>query len=562
MGVGIASPRSLSAKSGIAGLTRWQWGGLIVAWLLALGVGYAIYERTTSPAPSAPKGQAVAVQRGSISATVNTTGSVVAGTSSKLGFKSSGRLAELLVQVGDSVEKGQPLARLDQTDLQLQVTQSRAQLATAEAKLAQMIQGSRKEEVSAAEAGLASAKSKLSQLQAGATEADVQSAQASMATAKSTLVSAQAKLADLRAQPKPEDVRAAELQLEKAKNSLWASQIDRDGTCGNPRNAEYVCNSANAKVAAAQTEVTNAAENLKKVSQPAKDSDLQAAEEALASAQMAYDSAVAKLAQVKAGASAADIAAAQSTVESAASQLVLKSTPYTEADLQGAQAGVEQARAGLALAENALNGGTLVAPFAGNVAAVAMNPGEVAGASSTITLVDPKAVRIDTTVDESEIGKLALGQSSEVTFDALPARNFEGKVVAIAPSGNVQSGVVTYLVSLSLNDAANLKPGMTANTSIVYSRKDDVVLVPNRAIRAQGRGRVVEVAKDDGSELRPVQVGISNDQFTEVLEGLQEGEQVVIPTTSTSTPRAGGAMPGGGFAGPMGGGGGPVMIRR
>ena len=559
MRVGATLPALKPLRQGVSGVKGWQFGALVVVWLVAMGIGYRAYERWTTPAAGAPKGQVVAVQRGSIAATVNTTGSVVAGTTSKVSFKGSGRLAELLVQVGDSVQPGQALARLDQTDLQLQVAQSRAQLAAAAAKVAQMEQGSRPDEISAAAANLASAKAKLAQVQGGPTEADVQAAQASAATAKSSLVAAQVKLADLRAQPKPEDVRAAELQLEKAKNSLWATQIDRDGTCGNPRNPDYQCYAANARVAASETEVTNANENLKQISQPAKGEEIKAAEEAVAGAQASYDSAQAKLQQVKAGATAADVSAAQAAVEAAASQLALKRTPYTDADLLGARASVEQTKAGLALAEYQLSNATLVAPFAGNVAGVAMNPGEMVGGSSAVTIVDSKAVRIDATVDESDVAKLEVGQAAEITLDALSGRPFTGKVIAIAPSGTVQSGVVTYLVSLTVSDATGLKPGMTANANIVHLRKDNVLMVPNRAIRAQGRERAVEVVAEGGGQLRPVQVGASNEQFTEISAGLQEGEEVLISSTSTAQPRLGGGMPAGGFGGPPQGG---MIIRQ
>lgn len=554
MRVASTPPALKPLRQALGGINGWQVGTLIVVWLATMGIGYAAYERTTTAAPSVLRGQLVAVQRGSIAATVSTTGSVVAATTAKVAFKGTGRLAELLVQVGDSVKQGQVLARLDQTDLQLQVTQSRAGLASAEAKLAQMEQGSRRDEITAAEANVASAKAKLAQVQGGPTEADVQAAQAGVASAKSNLAAAQAKLADLRAQPKPEDVRTAQLQLERAKNSLWATQIDRDGTCGNARTPEYQCNAANARVAAAETDVTSANENLAKSSKPAQGAEIKGAEEAVASAQVSYDSAQAKLRQVKAGATTADVSAAQAAVDAAASQLTLKRTPYTDADILGAKASVEQAKAGLALAQYQLDNAALLAPFAGHVAAIGMNAGEVTGGSSAITLVDPKAVRSDATVDESDVAKLELGQAAEITFDALPARRFAGKVIAVAPSATVQSGVVTYLVSLSIDDAAGLKPGMTANANIVYSRKDDVLLVPNRAIRAQGRDRVVEVAAEGGSRLRPVRVGISNEQFTEISEGLQEGEEVLISNTGTTAPRIGGGVPGGGFGGPPPGG--------
>lgn len=559
MSTGIASSRSPTRANGIVRLKPSQLVVLGVVWLAAMTIGYKAYQRVSIQAAVVPRGQIVTAERGTISASVNTTGAIVAGTAAKLTFKSAGRLTDVRVKLGDVVQPGQVLARLDQTDLQLQVVQSRAQLAAAEAKLAQMQQGSRVVEISAAETNLASARAKLAELQSGSTDAEVQAAQAGVANATSGLAAAQAKLADLGAQPKPEDVRAAQLQLEKAKNSLWSTQISRDGTCGNKRNAEYQCQAANAQVAAGETEVSNATANLNKASQPAKPGDLQAAQAAVTGAQSALDSAQAKLQQVKSGSTTAEMAAASAAVDMAVSQLALKRAPYTDVDLQAQRATIDQSKAALGLAENNLSNSTLVAPFAGTVASITLNVGEIVGNNAAVTLVDPKDLRIDTTVDESDIAKLDVGQQADISFDALPGKRFAGKVMAISPSGTVQSGVVTYVVSLSLEQREGLKAGMTANANIVHSRKDNVVVVPNRAIRAQGRDRVVEVVSDGGNRIRSVRVGASNDQSTEIVDGLAEGEQVLISSTAPTTPRVGG-MPQGGIPAPAPGG--AMIIRR
>jgi hypothetical protein len=94
---------------------------------------------------------------------------------------------------------------------------------------------------------------------------------------------------------------------------------------------------------------------------------------------------------------------------------------------------------------------------------------------------------------------------------------------------------------------------MTATATIVYDRKDNVLVVPNRAIRRQGREQVVDVLTPDGRiEPRTIQRGLSNDQQSEVVAGLAEGEQVVLPTTQTRAPQLSGGVPGlgGGFGGP------------
>ncbi len=92
-----------------------------------------------------------------------------------------------------------------------------------------------------------------------------------------------------------------------------------------------------------------------------------------------------------------------------------------------------------------------------------------------------------------------------------------------------------------------LPAGLTAAINIIIEQKDNVLVVPSRAIRRQGREQVAEVVKDGKTERRQVRTGLSNDQMVEVVEGLQEGEQVLIPGTTTAPPRVGGF--GGGFGG-------------
>src|SRR5262249_13145311 len=156
------------------------------------------------------------------------------------------------------------------------------------------------------------------------------------------------------------------------------------------------------------------------------------------------------------------------------------------------------------------------------------NPGETAPASTTgfMTLVDPGQVRVDVTVDETDVARVAVGKPATMTFDALPGRPFRGSVIAVAPSGTLSQGVVTYPVSLSI-DARNqvLRSGMTASATIVIDEKNDVVVVPLRAVRRQGRDQVVEVIGEDGKPVaRPVKTGVQNEQLVEITDGLSEGE--------------------------------------
>ena len=561
----------------------------VLAAALVIVGGYLAYERLYKPQPVvATTGQPVVVARGSVAASVSATGSVVPTTTARLAFKGTGRLAELAVGTGQAVKKGDVLARLDTTDLELQLAQAQAQLSSAEAKLVALQSGGRAEDIAQAQAQLDSARAKLSQVRAGAAAAERQAAEASVVAARAQLEKAQAELSKLQTPPSQDEVTSAKAAMEKAKIALANDQAAYDKIAWKP-------DAAATKEAVALWQATvdyQAAEanyNIKMAGP--RPEDVAAATKNVESGAAQLASAEAKLAQLQAGPTADDLAIAQAAVTQAENQLALKRSPATEADLQVARAAVDQAKAAVQSAQYNLDNATLVAPFAGAVAAVNAMAGEMVS-GPVLTLVDPKSLRVDVTLAETDVAKVEVGQQATLTFEALGGQRLLGKVISVTPSATVQSGVATYLVSLSIEgapqpglgasggttsqrqgmgagssggvvvpqapaDPAKVKPGMTASASIVYSRKDNVLVVPNRAVRLQGQNRVVDVLVDGKAETRVVTVGSSNDQVTEIVDGLKEGEQVLIPATSTAPAYVpglmGGTNPGGGQGG-FGGG--------
>jgi RND family efflux transporter MFP subunit len=807
---------------------------LLLLGLIVLAVaGFFAWQRATSQQGQEPVGQVVPVRRGNVAATVSATGSVVATRQARLSFNASGRVKDVLVNVGDQVKAGQALATLASESAQVKLDTARSQLVSAQLKLQQLTEAATADDLAAAQAAYDAALAKLDDLQAGAKPADLEAAQAGVVSAQAGLADANAKLQTLTTGATPQDRAAAEAALIGAQNTLAAAQSKLDQLDAGPTNVDSLaartavddansslhsaqarldelragatqsdlataqsafdqaqaslttakakldqtrataslspdvvaaqasladaelalhskhealdqlsaqleqanatvasqdvalssaiktadqtcdrlgdssaeCASAKAHTDSLQPDILKAQQQVKLLNgdgawdQLAAQKDVVAAQAAydsaaaklkqvqaaqsvpvdLISAQSSYDAAVssftsarAKLDQVKSGATAADLAAAdatysqaQSTLKNAqakldqllqgptdadrvaaetavgtaqanvqASQSKLdtlgQATPQdvqsarmaktsAEAGLASAQAKLDQLQAGptqadivaarsaIATAQAALVGksgqarpsdvalqqeavrqaelavqqaqldldsNTLYAPFDGTVASVAGSPGEPAqsssgtgssGSSSStggfITLVDPHEVRVDVTVDETDVARVAVGKPVTITFDALPNRPFRGKVLSISPTGTLSQGVVTYPVSVSIDTRNQMLPaGMTASTTITVDEKDDVLLVPNRAVRRQGREQVVEVMGEDGKPVsRVVHTGVQNDQVVEVTDGVGEGEQVLIQATSTRAPTVGG--PGGG-PGPGAGPGQRVVFGR
>ena len=175
----------------------------------------------------------------------------------------------------------------------------------------------------------------------------------------------------------------------------------------------------------------------------------------------------------------------------------------------------------------------ITSPIDGVVASVATQEGETVAAGlnapTFVTVVDLKRLQVNAFVDEVDIGKVAVGQPAAFTVDAFPARDFEGRVEAIYPTATIQDNVVKYIAALTIaNDSAGLlRPEMTTSVRIKLQQRT-VLALPTRAIgRADGRS-VVYVPARGRVETRAVRVGWRDGAWVEILDGVHEGERVLL----------------------------------
>jgi multidrug efflux pump subunit AcrA (membrane-fusion protein) len=264
---------------------------LVAALVVATGGGYLAYQRFGLQPAAAAVVTTVPVTRGSVTAAVNATGSVASPAQTRLTFKSGGRVTEMLVKVGDQVQAGQPLARIDPSDLQVAVDNAQANYATAVAKLETARAGSRPEDIAAAQAQVQSAQLALAQKQAVPTSPD-------MAVAQSQLASAQIAVQKVQ-NPVAADVTAAQAQLDAANAKLQATLTPRAEDIATTQSQvntaraklEQLLNPRAEDVQSAQAAVTSAQAKLNAVLHPRV--------EDLANAQGALDAAKTKLAQLQ-----------------------------------------------------------------------------------------------------------------------------------------------------------------------------------------------------------------------------------------------------------------------
>jgi HlyD family secretion protein len=362
-----------------------------------------------------------------VPAVVSASGKLLPARWASLSFSSGGYVTKVEVQAGDKVEAGQVLAQLDDVDARLAKAQADAALQMAQAQLAQLEAGARPEEIArqkqvvqAAQAALAGASARLEQLQQGARSAE-------LAEAESALRQAQAE---------------------------WRIVFDSYDAVTTGRDMVKAYNVRGGGLGELE-------ESLRY--------QFQAATQAVTAAQ-------ARLDQLKAGPTGAELRAAQSEVVAAQARLV-----STQAQLDQMQAGptaeqtavseanVAQMKAAAELAQATLDKTQLVAPFGGTVGGVYARAGEMMSpGQAVLSLGDLTVLRVETTdLSEVDVARVAVGQPVSVTFDGLPGKTLQGRVMRIAPMSSSGQGGVNYTVIVELDqlDPA-LKWGMTAFTDI------------------------------------------------------------------------------------------------
>jgi RND family efflux transporter MFP subunit len=185
-------------------------------------------------------------------------------------------------------------------------------------------------------------------------------------------------------------------------------------------------------------------------------------------------------------------------------------------------------------AEAELAKAVITASFDGVVADIYIKEGQQLSATSpAIYLIDPSEIKLSGVIDEMDVSKIKLGQEATITLDALPDKEVKGRVTFISPASTAQAGVVFYKTTITLESPdEELKDGMSANAEIVIEEHDGVLLIPNRAVQGSLEKPWVEVVTEGQIEERQISIGLSDGIYTEILSGLEEGEEVVLPQVS------------------------------
>lgn len=243
-------------------------------------------------------------------------------------------------------------------------------------------------------------------------------------------------------------------------------------------------------------------------------------------------------------------------------QLVTKGTVLAELnnddlllEIETTELKLEDYRSQLDAARNELDKYSIYVPIDGILTINDLKPGDILKAGDIIGYTaDYDHMQFDISIDELDISKIKVGQTANVTIDALnetSAKPISGTVSKVAIEGTSNNGVTTYPVTITVDKADNLKSGMNANAEILAEQRKDVLYVPIQAVTKRGGKSFVNVSKQDGTtaqaqdsraqnnsnqntnvEMRKVETGINNEQYIEILSGVQEGEVIILPSTS------------------------------
>ncbi len=463
----------------------------LIAVVIVFSAGFYAYNtRQSVSKENVP--QTSTIGTGNIILSATGLATLVPGQEVSFGFKQSGQVSEVLATLGEKVEAGQVLARLDSTTLGLQYKQAEGNVAALSSP-----------------AEIASA------------EQAVQDAKASLATAKD----------DLQFLIGPE-VFVAEQKLAEAQQGLEEAKaaVAKDTSDANKQKlsaAETAIAEAQKTVDYAYTNYSNSY-TLQTFTYPIRN-----------------DKGVTKRRELIAPTDA-ELLAARAAYELATTNLndaenyleVLTGTEKLEDVPTSSVTSITEAKLALDSAKAALDATELIAPISGTITSIDLNPSEDVGTSAVVTISNmDQPYTLDASLDETDWDKAKIGYTASVTFDLLPDENYSGKIIQVYPKLDDSSGtsMVHILLQLDKPISADLPVGSTASVDVTGGEALNVVLVPVTALKAVKSGKyVVYVMKNGNPVEQQVEVGLQDILNAEVKSGLKKGDVVLTDATAVN----------------------------
>lgn len=455
--------------------------------------------------------------------TILATGQVTSNTDLDLSFFSSGVVRSIKVKIGDEVREGQILATLDQGNELASLTSARGAVAAAEAKYKRILDGASREEIKLAQVALENAKLDYER---------VKSQQATL------VKSAYKNLLNSTPEALPKnggsDYTAPTISGNYTKEtegqifistyySGSGSKFDLGGIIQGGGNVTTTIpqplGDSGLYINFPSTTLSNTREWV--IDIPNKKASNYITNENAYKAALKTEESV--------------LGTAQALISQREAELSLKQSAARPAELDLAKADILSAQGQFQSASANFEHTILRAPAKGTITKIDVKIGELAQAlKSIMTLEDVRNIYLEANINEANITSIKTGDIVDITFDAFGSEKvFKGNILKIEPSSTVISGVVNYKVTANVISPPDLRPGMTANMTILAEEKNNVLVVPSRAIMKDKTNkktvRLVTNSKTKTFEEVDVTTGMEGDGgLTEILSGLSANDEVVV----------------------------------
>jgi HlyD family secretion protein len=487
----------------------WIFAGVAVVVVIAVVLVIASIRSQNITSSGSNAYQTTTVQRGTLTSSVDGSGTVASPQSATLSWQTTGQVGRVNITIGSQVKTGDVLA----TQIQDAKTQSSLEdaLVTAQENLAQLTSpeaiANAKLAVTNAEADATNAQYAVNNLQYWQNNALIQDQYANVVLAKA--------------------------KLDKAQTAYDNAHV-----------GEYINNPGEAALYQA----------------------LYDAQQAYNAAENSFSTYSQKPTQRQTDAAQANLDLANATLAQAKAYLAALTGGTVPADATGSSLlQLKQAQLAVQTAQENLDENTLTAPFDGTITQARVVPGAIVSAGAEVFRIDNLSnLVVAVQVTEVDINGISVGQPATITFNAIPNKTYKGTVIQTDLAGNVSQNSTTFSVNVQITNADDLiKPGMAANVTIITKQVNNALLVPSTSIFTDNNGQQYVYLIQNGSPTAvPVTTGAASDTTTQITGNtLREGDTIILSFASSSSTSGGGLRLGGfgGFGGIPGGGGGGVV---
>ena len=522
--------------------SKYLWISLGVILLIVVG-GYFAYDyfsADSAEASETPQIQTAVARSGDLTVFATGAGQVIPTTEVNLGFDEAGTLAERLVKVGDQVQAGEVIARLEtnqsEDEIALALAEAELNVLTAQQALDD-IYDSVQIDTAQALLDVETAQQTLEDLLNG----DLRLAQAvqAVAEAQEAVSQAQRTYNGMRSTASSSTIDAAYAELVLAEKKLKDQEAKFDDYVNKPDEDLGKAN-AQLKLSAAQAVYDNALRYYNAVTGTGSELDLDLSAADLAAAQAKLAEAERDYERIKDGATPGEISLAEANLALAEARYETLKAGVDPTEVALAEANLANTHAKLAIAREDQAVVDLLAPLDGTIMSISASVGEAVGTNAIIVMADLKQPVLEVYLDEADLDKVAVGFEVEVVFDSLPDDMFTGHVTEVSPSLQTVSNVDAVLAWVQLDAESFSKPqslpvGSNASVDVIGGRTQNTVLVPVEAVREIGPDEYAVFVMEDGEpRLRIVTVGLMDYTSAEILTGLSAGEIVTTGVVETN----------------------------